>query len=454
MVKRIKTTIVTKPRRRQRKTTTTTKFKQLIPFSRQELLRRKTQSNRDRNNFGRKRIQNVRRRGVGKGPTMTGMSQAGKEYMHCRINPFQSSGLLGIPDLSDQPRVVVDHRLICNFTTGDSGGFNIVVMPWLPHPLLVRPLVFGDTTWLFDGVHPILNGGVVNLPQYYFAPATFNEWANQTVNREATPAFIDTVNIPYDSKRFRFVTIGAKIIYTGSTLANAGTILVNDGNFTIEMTQTNNELFHVFEAGINDQVDYGVDEIMVQTFNFDQNFNVRSNSSLNTPMNTGAYMLLKNQAADHPWHPIASGLTFPTWVGLNDYCNMTSNQQDMLAFGKVSGYPCVQAVDPNFCPKLISIQGLPQGSPFQIELVYCVEYAIDPTSNIVSLAKQPPADVQSVQRVDTIMRDHPANLPLGNELVRTIGTTVSDTVSGIATAFSPFNHPQLPQRSRFSNRLD
>lgn len=402
-----------------------------------ELRRRRLQARRDRRRQRRQRVKQP----INKVQRMKvpGLSDAAKSYMHCRLDPFSSSGALGIPDLSDQPRVVVDHRLICNFVAGNSGGFNIAIMPWLPHPILVRPLTMDDPQWLFNGYHPTSNNSGLHSAQCYFAPATFNEWATQRVNREATTAYIDTINVPYDSKRFRFVTIGAKIIYTGSTMNNAGTMLVNDGSYTTEITQNNNQTFTFLTNQSTGTVAYSPDEVSVTQYHFDPSFTVRSNSSLNAPLKTGGYLLLKNQASDHPWLPILNALNFPTWQGLNDNCPVIGNTADPLTTLTAEDFPCVQAWDEHFCPKLVSIQGLAQGTPFQIELVYCVEYAIDPSSSVVSLAKQPPADPVGLQRVDAYVRDRPSNTPLSTEIVKTIGTTVSDSIGHIANAFSPKN---------------
>lgn len=375
------------------------------------------------------------------------MSAAATNYMHCRMDPFQSSGALGIPDLSDQMRVVVDHRLVCNFTVGTSGGFNIAVMPWLPHPLLVQPLDMNDPSWLYNGVHPTGNNSFLN-PGYYFAPATFKEWYDQQVFRNEAEYDLDTVSPLYQSKRFRFVTIGCKIIYTGSTMLNAGTVLVNDGSFNMQQPERNNSTFTIGTAATSGVVAYTADEITASLFLFKPDYTVRSNSSLNTPIKTGAYLLLKNQQPDHPWLPLYSPLNFPTEPGISDYGSIIAAVPNPLSDLRAYAFPCVQAWDSGFAPKLISIQGMSTGSPFQLELVYCVEYAIDPSSTIVSLAKQPPTDVKGVNQVDEIMKQHPSNVPLGNEIVQTIGTTVSDAVSGIASAFSPFSKPQ-----RISNRI-
>lgn len=414
----------------------------------QEVRRRLAQSRRDKTKNSKRRTTRRTVRNNNSPKKSAVMSAEAKNYMHCRLDPFSTTGLIGIPDLSDQPRVVVDHRLICNFTVGTSGGFNIAVMPWLPHPLLVRPLTMNDATWLYDGVHPTSNNSPLGFPSYYFAPATFREWSNQTVYRNATTADIDSIDVPYQSKRFRFVTIGARVIYTGSTMLNAGTMLVNDGSFAVETTQNNNAIFNVFTSSTSGLVTYDPDEVFVTQYTFNPEFTVRSNSSLNVPIKEGGFLLLKNQAPDHPWHEIRSGLNFPTWQASNDYCNVIANVADPLATGKVYAYPIVQAEDPNFCPKLISIQGLASGTPFQLELVYCVEYAIDSSSSISSLAKQPPrADPIGVQRVDAMVRSQPANMPLANDIIHTVGTTVSDTVSGIATAFSPFKTMTFTNRN-------
>lgn len=453
MVRKTVTTTVVRPRRRPRpRFNVYRKVKATTILDRNKL--NLTQLRKQIKTKPLKRLVNKRRPRPMR-QMLPAMSQATKQYMHCRMNPFQSSGLLGIPDLADQPRVVVDHRLICNFTVGTSGGFNIAIMPWLPHPLLVQPLVMNDATWLYNGVHPTANNSALNTA-YYFAPATFKEWANQAVFRRNQQFDIDSVDVPYSSSRFRFVTIGAKLIYTGSTLNNAGTILVNDGGFTSEQVERNNQEFNVLTSASAGIITYTADEVSQTMINFTPVFDVRSNSSLNTPIKTGSYMLLKNQASDHPWLPIMKTLNFPTGMsssGLSDYCNMIANVDDPLATGLVYGYPCLQAWDSHFCPKLISINGVAPGTPFQIELVYCVEYAIDPSSSIVSLAKQPIPDPKGVQMVDQMLRDQPGNLPLGNEIVKTIGTTISDSVGAIATAFSPVPHFQLPQRRQFSTRL-
>lgn len=373
------------------------------------------------------------------------MDSAVKSYMHCRLNPFASSGSLGIPDNSNQPRVVVDHRLICNFTAGSSGGFYIAVMPWLPHPLLVRPSTMNDPSWLFNGYHPVAHNGALTGDNYYFAPATFTEWATNSVTRNNTPDNLDTVSIPYQSRRFRFVTIGARIIYTGSTMVNSGTLLINDGSFNVGANLMNTVPFTVLNAGTTDLTTYALNEIQMRSLTFSPSFNTRSNSSYNGPLRTGGYSLLVNQASDHPWRGIDSALTFVSSPSIANYSIIVSNVSDPLASGIVNGYACVQGFDDQFCPKLISVQNMSPGASFQLELVYCVEYAIDPQSSVSSLAKQPPSKPEEVMRVDSYLRNVQPNRSLASDIIHTIGETTSSTITGIAEAVSPFK--------KFSTRL-
>lgn len=433
----VKTTVVRRPRPNRRLFSTyRPRFVRPRVIVNSTILQRRRRLNQSRRDRLRNKTRNPNRRN-NNNPKMTGMPPAVRDYMHCRLDPFSTSGILGIPDNSNQPRVVVDHRLICNFVAGTSGGFRIAVMPWLPHPLLIQPLDMNDSTWLFDGVHPTANNSALNFSNYFCNP-TFIEWSGQRVFRNSSPNDLDTVDIPYEARRMRFVTIGAKIVYTGSTMTNAGSILVNDGSFSVQPQETNASLFSIYTAATSGVITYSADEINQTTLNFTPNYAVRSNSSLNCPLKIGAYTILKNQQSDHPWKNISPALNFMSTPSTSDGCIMIAPSSDPLASGFTRDYPCVQAYDDSICPKLFTIQNLSAGSSFQIELVYCVEYAIDPNSNIVSLAKQPPSFPEAVMKADAVVNSQPKNIPLGNEIISTIGTTVSDTITGVAQAFSPF----------------
>jgi len=341
-------------------------------------------------------------------------------------------------------RVVVDHRLISTFTAGSSSGFWIAVMPWLPHPVLMSPLARSDTTFLVNGAHPAINSTAAAEPSIWYVPLTLTEWAEANVERDATAYKVDKVSVPYNSKSFRFVTIGAKVSYVGSTMENSGTLLVNDGSFDMTRPELNNYALNVFD-GTNVVKTWDPNQVYTSSLNFEPNFDARSNSAYTGPARFGAFSLLVNQATDHPWQPLYEQLTFPMTIPRADTVTIACPGQSILTSTTVKTYPCIQGFDTNFAPKLINISGLKPGSTIQLELVYCVEYAIDSASSIVSLAKKPVPKPAQVQQVDALLQQQPPNQSLAGKIVETIGGAVTNVANHVVDRAADVFSPQQQQ---------
>lgn len=361
-----------------------------------------------------------------------------RQYMHCRMNPFGSHGGAQIPDISNRQRCTVDHRLIVNFLPGTSGGFRIAVMPWLPHPLLVQPLAIEDATWQINGVHSA--SPAITTHDYWYAPVTLTEWANQSVMRNAELWKIDGVDVPYNSKSFRFVTIGAKLIYTGATMNNQGTVLVNDGAFDIKQPEINNGAISV--ADLTSWKTWDPDQVYTAAVSFNPNFQTKTNSGYNGSLKSGSFMLLVNQAGDHPWQPIYNQLTFPYMNSMVTNCAVVSNASNVLSQTTIGGYPCVQGADPNWAPKLIQVAGCNSGSSFQLELCYCVEYAIDSSSSVASFSSKPTPHPLEVQRVDAIIQQQPPNRSLAEAAINAAGNVVTNVANNVADHIFGTPRPQ------------
>lgn len=322
-------------------------------------------------------------------------------YIHCRLNPLSSGNSTGIPDMSDAKRLAVDHRQITSFKVGSSGTFNIIISATIPQIIWFQTST-GDSTFSVNGWTPTHQIGSGSL--YYCVP--LSTYADLNITRYNAAGQINTMQVYLAANKARIVTVGYRIIYTGSTMNNSGSIMVNRQGFSIQAPVPNSDTFKIYNGHGPTDLTFNHDQVMVHPTNISFLFDGMGTDTVRMPLRQGAAGLLKHAGPDYKWCDVSDNETY--------ICNPLDDKHSLLVQGPTSigdtfkKWPVVSFTDTEWSPAAISIRGATEGQTFDIETVYCIEYAPSVTSQAISLAKQPQApDLKSIHQASESARKMP-----------------------------------------------
>lgn len=353
----------------------------------------------------RKRINNMRRLP----PRMQAQAQRRtiNPYIHCRLNPLESGNSIGIPDQSDAKRLAVDHRQITSFKIGSSGAFNIVISATIPQIIWYQTLA-GDSTFQVNGYTPSNQAGNTNV--YFTVPIT--TYQDLTVTRYDAAGQYNNQQVYLDANKARIVTVGYRLIYTGSTMNNSGSIMINRQGFSIQPAVGNGGQFTILNGHGSTNLTFNEQQVLVHPSTSSFDFEGMGTDTVRMPLRQGACGLLKHAGPDYKWCDVTDNETY--------ICMANDDKHSILAQGPTSTgdrfrkWPVIAFTDTEWSPAAISIRGATQGQTFDIETVYCIEYAPAVTSQAISLAKQPvQPDMKAVNHASEAARKMPLAGALG-----------------------------------------
>lgn len=325
-------------------------------------------------------------------------------YIQCRLSPFAASNGLGIPDDTDAKRLVVDHRQITSFRMGSSGSMNIVVAPTIPQIVWFQTTTDTDTTYTVNGDHPTTHNGDGNI----FHPVTITQYQNMLLTRFDAAGYYNTFPTYLQAMRARIVTIGFRIIYTGSTMNNSGSIMINKFGLSLQPPIGNSDQFHVLNGHGPTDLTYNNNQVMIIRSNMSRTFDSIVADTVRVPLRQGVHGLLKHASGDYKWCDVTDNETYITAVNFDRTSLLTQGLDRGPDY--LSQWPSVQFCDDQWSPASISIRGATEGQTFDLETVFCIEYIPNLESESSSLAKQPPKiSMKSVEAGAAYSRD----LPLG-----------------------------------------
>jgi hypothetical protein len=343
-------------------------------------------------------------------------------YVQCRLMPFSSSNGMGIPDATDAKRLVVDHRQITSFVVGSGGAFNIIIAPVMPQ-IIWYQVMTGDNTYSVNGGTPTVHNGAVDG----FHHVTCAQYQGITFTRNDFYGKINSIPVYLGATRARIVTIGYRIIYTGSTMNNSGSITINRMGMSLITPQANLEVFKIqSDHGTSDE-DISAGQVIVYRSNLSTNtFESMTQETVRFPLRQGATGLLKHASGDYRWLDVTDNETYIAKA--SDDSQSLLYQAADLGLDTLARWPIVTFADDQWSPAAIAVRGATAGQSFDIETVYCVEYIPNVDSSSSSLAKQPPRE--SMKSIDSANKAS-RNLPLAGAL------SVFSTAVKVASSVAP-----------------
>ncbi len=306
----------------------------------------------------------------------------GYDYVHCRLDPFGSSGARGIPDGSGGRRIVQDHRMYCDLTIGTTGSIIIKTMPMLPWNAAIK-LSSTDAAAKINGT--TINTG--SAPGTYnaswipiLAPAEWNTWVSTNPSTAAAPT---EIFIPYNSTRARMITQAFRLTYSGQSSLASGIVTVQSDRFqvnpapTINTVALNQSTWDTAAAPFSMAIG-SIYEMKFDTFTVINT--IRPGARTFRPEER-LEILSKHGSDVYSWNPCyASPLILRDTSQLSTYFAGQNN----VSYGAIAW------IDPDWESVEIIISGAPTGSTFRFECVQCVEYEPSLASTLYTFAQNPP----------------------------------------------------------------
>lgn len=320
-------------------------------------------------------------------------------YVDCRLNPWSGMKSTGIPDDSDLPRVVIDHRFLTSFTFGNTGNFNILAMPLFPTPLLANVASASDTTFQINGIHPTYGAGSGLV---YYAAGILPEWANLPVTSYNTTGRIDLCPPYLSAAKARLVTMGVRLIFTGSTMADSGFIKINREQFSAGASSENPTAFNVvcFDASTTA---YSANQVRTMPINLNPDFTKTLPSSYTGKLKDGSYSVLRHNSPKYDWVDVADNVNY---LCRDDDANNAYIVPMVPQGTTIYKQLCpTQFLDDSWSGLSIQITGGTSGQSFNVELICCIEYSPKTSSSVSQLAGQPPVNNRAVTVASDIARN-------------------------------------------------
>lgn len=352
-------------------------------------------------------------------------------YMHCRLNPLSNTQpSTGIPDGIETRRLVVDHRMINNFTFGDSGLINIAITPTIPNSIWCNTGSNADTTWRINGSLYTTNGGAPGI----FVPICQPEWRTLGIIRNATLGNYNDVQSLYQSSQFRLVSVGWAITYTGSAMNNGGSIIINSMKLGNMAPTANFGTLSVYSSQSGTNTNYTQGQVFGTEISAYPTFRSANQGTVTVSLAAGAHGILKHSSASYTYKPILNNETYLTAPGQNGV-SMLMNVSPTPAQVGISGVFC--GADGDWDATLLSVQGT-TGQTFMLDTIYCVEYVPTPLSDVFALSQPGPKPrLTSIAKANSIARDLPIAEPGGITNLTNImsqALSVGKTIYGVTKA--------------------
>jgi len=347
-------------------------------------------------------------------------------YAKCRIDPFQSTGSLGIPDTCGYRRIIVDYKGYADITVTSNCNMQLILAPFIP-------FTSGIKVSNANSVNYNLNGNAV-------IPAANTDYSYGWFPLQIFPELLAAAAVqpgalytnPYMADKARIVTLVSRITYTGPALSPQGMATVSSLPFSIQRgsaTDTTNVAI-AFSNGTSGNYS----NAPFQVINTNIVPNIYTQDSVVHRPEVGDVIVAKHNGSDYTFKPM---YRYPVCLVDKDAPNYSGGQ-----YGFFGGVTSITAngllfFDEDWEGTLIQLSGLAAGMSFRLEQYLCVEYTPEQGSPFMRLAQIPPTVSESgLKLVDSVVKQIPVSVPL-NEGVEPWYKIAAKAISSIGGAAIP-----------------
>jgi hypothetical protein len=367
------------------------------------------------------------------------MARSGmSDYMHCRMDPFASSGKGSIPDGGNNSYVVVDNRSFDTIVIPDTSTYIIQTLPTLP----ASAMLFGPTA----SAGCTVNG----------VPITFSATSNLSTNiGSGTPLSVlpqwlagggylpgISINDPYMAATARLVSCGYKLTYTGPVLTAAGSITVTPNDVALSVLEPTTSGVSLISPGQTNLTIKNNSNVLAQVATIGTlllqldgttNSAALTRDTIVLRPEQGVYIVPKHKSnvfKNIPVSDTASGLvanpTTDSTLGLA-YTNLFTLNNTTVADSTYDGG--IIWYDNDWSTTQITIAGMGVGASFRWDTIWCMELNPSISSVIAPLTIKASPNVPSeVVAAQTATNKRP-NATSGRPVIDMIptGTPLPDT---------------------------
>lgn len=354
-----------------------------------------------------------------------------KDYLVCRLDPFNSMGSTGIPDASGGKRIVVDHRNFYDVIISSSGGLNMLLVASPSTPLLVKDIAdsttggsvtSGGISTTLTNTRATINGNYVGLPNLDWKPYVTTSPISQAYN-------------PYGAQKFRVVTCACRVTYTGTVLNGAGMISVFPNTLDTEETPIPNQYSVAsFAATGAASTVYPVGELLVNVIDTTTPSvpipGTVSQRAVNPVQITCSRVTPNSRFQSIPNQPVS----YTTPVSSDPSGTNTNNPLLAVLSSGNAAHIGMMPIDTQFTAPYINVRGMLAGTSLRIETVVCVEYMLESKSPFSPLAHDIPSTNDNLLAfVDKKIADAPVAAPPGR--YKALAAKLLSQAGTVATAF-------------------
>lgn len=321
---------------------------------------------------------------------MSAVSLKRHPYLHCRSDPFGSSGRSHIPDGSNDQFVIVDAYSVDNIAMSQAQStFYIQTSSTLPS----MAMVFGAPS-----TNLTVNGNTVTPPAAIqpdgnvVASARYPICISSAYNLGIQPG--NSINDPYSSTKARLVSKGYRIVYTGPVNTCAGVITVTPNDYALALGELTTSSLPVpatgtFSLSINNASNAVLSTCASSSPFLSTDLTISTNA-MNRETRTfrpeeGVYLVPKHRSADFKIHPMTN-LPFGVVANFSASTASTKAYTNMLTSnGTYAGG--VIWYDNDWEDYLIQFSGINSDATFRIECITCFEYNPSASSVVAPLAQ-------------------------------------------------------------------
>ena len=348
-------------------------------------------------------------------------------YVHCRIDPFTSSGDGNIPDGSNNNFVTLDRRVFDNITPiGEPVpySFNIMTTPTYPcsAAILASTRALNINGAEFNNLPNDVSSVVLPSSSRYAAPLSIVDVGlpgPSGVNGRFFPG--QNVADMADSASARLVSAGYRLIYTGPVNTCSGSITVTptDTSFTAStqsVSATTTVTVHSADGG-GQIVDAGTMSLNLDGYAAG---NRMTRESVTFRPEQGVVFIPRHKSRDFkikstrnlPYSVIANPNSSSTPGGFTNLFAANANKLDDAEFkGGIIWY------DDDWSGATIAVQNVNADATFRWETIWCMEFNPSPSriglSNFTTKAS--PTALSQINEVQDLLGSmpvaRPANMP-------------------------------------------
>jgi hypothetical protein len=359
------------------------------------------------------------------------------DYVHCRIDPFASSGLAAIPDGSNTNYVTTDSRMFDTLNmNGTAGDFSIQTFPFSP----CSAALSGPNTMLVNGYPINLNPGYAQnssgkyplsvLPAYLSAPGTLSVLAanNATIPGAFGSTSAPSPTNPYQSPTGRLVAAGYKLSYTGPAFDCSGSVTVTPADISVTESATGlytgvgvGLVYTIFESDSNAVTTYQV-PTGCPVLNVDVSYGTTAMTRDSVVMRPeqGIYFMPRHKTKDFKVRPFFNTVC-ATVSNLDSANSSPTNVSNMFTSNANATFNTygggIVWYDDDWSSAQITVRGANADASFRWDTIWCFEYNPVPSNLVANLTKKrSPDQPSSLAKASQILDHAPIAIPVGMSL--------------------------------------